>query len=299
MAVAADEGKANLMVNGDPDHLFIPKLKKLVHWLTSEIPVLERYSFQVKTSSTFPHSTGIASSASGMSAFSLCLLSIVSEITGKEIPLEEFSEIASFVSRWGSGSACRSVYGGFSLWGETPGLPYSSDLFAIPINDHVHTDFMKMHDAILVVSSSPKSLSSTAGHELMKTHPYAGVRIDQALTNIQETMNALQSGDFDKLAAISENEALTLHSLIMTSRGDTILLEPNSLIILKRIQHARQQGFPVFFTLDAGPNVHLLYPDHSTEPVENFIMEELTQFCENGLVIFDQCGEGPIRVKNE
>ena len=298
-AVSADKSKKHLIVNGDPDHLFVPKLQKLVKWLTSEIMVLERYSFHIKTANTFPHSTGIASSASGISAFTLCLLSIVSKITGKDIPEEEFMRIASFISRMGSGSACRSVYGGFSLWGETHGLPGSSDLYAVPVNDPVHAEFLKLHDAILVVSSSPKSLSSTAGHTLMNTHPYAGVRIEQARNNIQETLKALQSGDIEKLAAISENEALTLHSLIMTSAGGTILLEPNSLVVLKRVQQARHHGLPVFFSLDAGPNVHILYPDNSSERVENFIREELTQFCENGQVIFDQCGNGPIQVKTE
>jgi diphosphomevalonate decarboxylase len=298
-AATAIEGENRLTVNGDPGHLFVPKLQKLVKWLTSEIPVLERYSLQVKTTNTFPHSTGIASSASGISAFSLCLLSIISRISGRDIPEDEFMRIASFVSRMGSGSACRSVYGGFSQWGETPGLPDSSDLYSVAINDKVQADFMKLHDAILVVSSSRKSLSSTAGHELMNTHPYAGVHIDQARTNIQEMLGALQSGDVDKLAAISENEAMTLHSLIMTSTGGPILLEPNSLAILKRIQQVRQNGLPVFFTLDAGPNVHLLYPDNSRENIESFICEELTQFCENGQVIFDQCGDGPVQIKTE
>ena len=109
----------------------------------------------------------------------------------------------------------------------------------------------------------------------------------------------MQSGDFDKLAAISENEALTLHSLIMTSTGGTILLEPNSLVVISKVQQARLRGLPVFFSLDAGPNVHLLYPNNKDEDVEKFIREELTPFCENNKVIFDQCGEGPVRVKAE
>jgi diphosphomevalonate decarboxylase len=158
---------------------------------------------------------------------------------------------------------------------------------------------MKLHDAILVVSSSTKSLSSTSGHALMKNHPYAGARMDQARTNIQETLNALRSGDIDRLATISENEALILHSLIMTSAGGNILLEPNTLGVLKKIQQARQQGLPIFFSLDAGPNVHLLYPDNESEDVEKFIKEELTQFCEKGQVIFDQFGNGPVLIKTE
>jgi diphosphomevalonate decarboxylase len=84
----------------------------------------------------------------------------------------------------------------------------------------------------------------------------------------------------------------------MTSAGGPILMEPGSLAIIKKIRQARQRGLPVFFTLDAGPNVHLLYPDKDREPVESFIREELIQYCENGQVIFDQCGEGPQKFKN-
>jgi diphosphomevalonate decarboxylase len=295
-AIPADEGKDQLMVNRDPNHPFVFKLQKLVKWLISEIPVMEGFSFNVTTANTFPHSAGIASSASGISAFALCLLTVISKITGTEVSMEKFLQIASFVSRIGSGSACRSVYGGFSLWGRTMGVADSSDLYAVPLNDKVHTDLMKLRDAILVVSSSPKSLSSSAGHELMKTHPFAGVRFDQARINIQETLAALQTGDIDKLASVSENEALTLHSLIMSSAGGTILLDPVSLKVIKRVQQERLHGLPVFFTLDAGPNVHILYPDDRSEDAEDFIRDELSQFCENDLVIFDRCGDGPIPV---
>jgi diphosphomevalonate decarboxylase len=112
-------------------------------------------------------------------------------------------------------------------------------------------------------------------------------------------LQALESGDIDKLAAISENEALTLHSLIMTSAGGPMLLEPGSMAIMRKIQEARKKGLRVFFSLDAGPNVHVLYPENSAEPAEKFIREELFQFCENGQVIWDRCGEGPLMSQTE
>ena len=288
-----------LKVNGDPGHPFAQKPEKLIQWLQKELPVLERYSFHVTTSNSFPHSAGIASSASGISAFTLCLLSIISEITGKRIPADAFLQTASFISRMGSGSACRSVYGGFSLWGETPALPGSSDLYAVPLNDRMHPECFRLHDAILVVSSSPKSLSSSLGHELMNAHPFSGARSEQAVKHVREMLDAMRSGDIDKIAIITENEALTLHSLIMTSPGGPILMKPGTLLVIRRIQQARRRGLPVFFSLDAGPNVHLLYPDRETDTVEKFIREELVQFCENGRVIFDHCGEGPAMSRNE
>jgi diphosphomevalonate decarboxylase len=299
MAIPAGSDNTFLTVNGDPGHLFVSKLQKLVEWLATEIPIIKWYSFEVKTSNTFPHSTGIASSASGISAFTLCILTIILKITGQEIPDDDFYKAASFVSRMGSGSACRSVYGGFSVWGETNGLPVSSDLHAVPVNDKVKADLMKLHDAILIISSSRKRLPSTVGHALMNSHTFAEVRYDHARKNIREALIAMQKGDIDKLAVIAENEALTLHSLIMTSPGGPILLEPETLEVIKIVQHTRRSGLPVFFSLDAGPNVHLLYPGNFSELVESFIRNELIQFCEDGQIIFDQCGNGPVLIKTK
>jgi diphosphomevalonate decarboxylase len=79
----------------------------------------------------------------------------------------------------------------------------------------------------------------------------------------------------------------------MTSRGGDILFEPGSIAVMKRVRQARASGMPLFFTLDAGPNVHLLYPHPAADRVEEFIRQELAPLCEEGKVIFDKRGEGP------
>jgi diphosphomevalonate decarboxylase len=284
-----------ITVNGDTHHPFIQKIDQFLRPLVKEIPALGELSFRVETKNSFPHSTGIASSASGFSAFVLCLLNIAEMVSGEKIPSEEFLNAASFVSRLGSGSACRSVYSGFSLWGETDLVPGSSDLFAVPINDRIHPSLKTLHDAILVISSNPKRLPSSSGHALMEHHPFAVARISQVKNNISEILKALDSGDIEHLAGITENEALTLHALIMTSGGGPILLEPSSVKVISQIREARQKGLPVFFSLDAGPNVHLFYPDQAVEQVEQFITDELEISCEKGSVILDWCGSGPER----
>ena len=288
-----------MSVNGDIQHPFLPKMEKLLKWLVQEIPVMGNFNFWVETSNSFPHSTGIASSASGISAFVLCLLTIAEKVTEKKIPLMEFITMASFASRMGSGSACRSLFGGYTVWGKTQDIPGSSDLFAIPVTDRVHPSLRTLHDAILVVSTTPKSLPSSQGHILMDNHPFTPARIRQAGKNLSELLKALAIGDLNRLAELTEYEALTLHALIMSSPGGMILIEPRTVQIIKQIREARQRGLAVFFTLDAGPNVHLLYPETAVSAVGTFIREELLSLCENGSIIYDHCGTGPVQTKTE
>ncbi len=298
-ALTREPGGRIMSVNGDGQHPFLPKLEKLLKWLVQEIPLLGNLTFRVETSNSFPHSTGIASSASGISAFALCLLSIAGKVTGENIPLKEFLTMASFASRMGSGSACRSVFGGFTVWGKTPPVPGSSDLFAIPVTDRIHPSLRTLHDAILVVSTTPKSLPSSHGHTLMDIHPFTPARIRQAGNNLSELLKALTVGDLNRLAELAENEALTLHALIMSSLGGVILMEPGTVQIIKQIQAARQRGLAVFFTLDAGPNVHLFYPEAAASGVGKFIRDELLSLCEKDFIIYDRCGTGPIQTKTE
>src|SRR5690606_37221529 len=111
-------------------------------------------------------------------------------------------------------------------------------------------------------------------------------RFAQAHENLQELLEVLQSGDMEKFIAIVESEALTLHSMMMTSRPYYILMKPATLEIIGRIWEFRQRtGVPVCFTLDAGANVHVLYPQESAEKVLEFIKDELVAYCQNGQYI--------------
>ncbi len=284
-------------VNGATDHPFLPRMRELLVWLKNFFPLLGGYSFEVETGNSFPVSAGIASSASGMSAFALCLLDLAQMIAGRETEQDEFLRMASFVSRMGSGSASRSVYGGFALWGETPLLPHSSDEWAVKLHSGIHAGFRGLQDAILIVSALPKQVSSSEGHVLMDSHPFAGSRYTQAGINLKECLDAMHTGDFEKFAGVCENEALSLHSLLMTSANSNILILPASLQIMNRIRIERKKGLPLCFSLDAGPNVHLLYPMDYSDRVSDFIRDELLQFCSNGYYIPDQYGQGPFRIR--
>jgi diphosphomevalonate decarboxylase len=196
----------------------------------------------------------------------------------------------------GSGSACRSVFGGYALWGDTGSIPGSSDEFAIPVKEYVHPEMLLLHDAILVISGKPKSLPSSQGHRSMYGHPFFSGRIGQANQNLEDVLQALSSNDFERLSLLAETEALTLHALIMSASPGTMLMKPATVEAIHRVREARAGGLPVFFTLDAGANVHVMYPGDSAPMVEEFIGNALQPLCENEQIIFDYCGNGPVKL---
>ena len=198
------------------------------------------------------------------------------------------------MARLGSGSACRSVYGSTVLWGFSHEIKNSSDEVSIPINEFVHPVFNTYNDAILVVDSTPKTLSSSEGHKRMKEHFYANVRYHQAKSNLHTLLAALKNGDIQQFARIVETEAMSLHGLLFSSNPPVLLIHPNSINIIKKINEyeaSTKQG--ITYTLDAGPNVHLLYPEQVRSQLYDFIESELKPLCENGLWIDDTLSDGP------
>lgn len=288
----------HFLFNGIAEPVFEKRLASYVENMILDIPVLKHLRLTIKSKNTFPHSAGIASSASAFSSIALGLCSIEEKITGNVVSGNmDFLRKASYLARLGSGSACRSVYGGYVIWGEIASCEASSNLYAQPYPFTVHPDFENFHDTILIVSSAKKSLSSSMGHGLMRTHPYAFARYDQARDHAIELMESIQTGDMDKFIQITENEALSLHALIMSSNEGHILLKPNSLEIISLVKSFRQETkIPLCFTIDAGPNIHLLYPPAHREKVYEFISTDLLPFCENGMMIDDKMGAGPERV---
>jgi len=184
-----------------------------------------------------------------------------------------------------------------ALWGETGEVEGSSNLYAVPFLDQTHEIFKSCHDDILIASRGEKSVSSSAGHNLMEGNIYAENRYAQARQRLHNLVGILKSGDFEAFGRISENEALTLHALMMTSNPSYILMRPNSLAMIEKVRRFRQETkTPLYFSLDAGPNLHLLYPDEATAAAKQFINSELLPLCENGEMIADQAGDGPLEV---
>ena len=271
---------------------FRPKIKTFFERIEAYLPFLRSYHFEIETSNSFPHSSGIASSASGMSALALCLLSIEKDLN-PEMTDAFFKEKASFLSRLGSGSASRSIEGPLVVWGEHHAIPGSSNLYATRYEGKVHPVFENYQDTVLLVDVGQKKVSSTVGHNLMHNHPYAEKRFAQAQDNIVKLQAILANGDLDEFVKLVESEALTLHAMMLTSMPYYILMSPNTLQIIEAIwEYRKATGSKLCFTLDAGANVHLLYPEAEKDAVLELIKDKLVVYCQKGQYLCDNVGLG-------
>lgn len=283
--------------DGKQEDRFAERIKSYLSDIEDLFPFLADYNIHINSRNSFPHSSGIASSASAFSALALCITSMERALTGSPSEESSFFIKASYAARLGSGSAARSVYPGYVLWGSVPEVPHSVNEFAVPVNDMVHESFKDMRNAILLVDVSAKSVSSSKGHSLMDSNPWSATRYDQARRNVVRMLDVLRSGDTDEFIRLTESEALTLHALMMSSETGYLLMKPNTLEIIEKVRKFRMETqVPLAFTLDAGPNVHLIYPAGQYEKVREFIVNELSGHCRNGQWIDDYAGTGPEQV---
>lgn len=284
----------DLYFDGEKKDAFRPKISKFLERIAPYCPYLDRLHLTIETSNTFPHSSGIASSASGMAALAVNVMSI-ERLLNPEMTDEYFNRKASFLARLGSGSACRSIDGKIVVWGNHRDVE-SSDFYGVPF-EKIHREFEGYKDTILLVDKGEKKVSSSAGHDLMHNHPFAQQRFDQAHENLSDLLRIFETGDLDGFVKLAESEALTLHSMMMTSTPYFILMRPNTLEIINRIWNFRADtNIPVCFTLDAGANVHLLYPAQFESEVNELIKSDLSRFCQNDHYICDEMGTGAVQL---
>ena len=275
---------------------FDKKIQLFFKRIYQYVPWIKNYSFIINSNNSFPHSSGIASSASSMASLSLCLMDI-ERILFPEMELDYFNNKASFLSRLGSGSASRSIKGPICIWGSSLSFKNSNDYYATEFGENIHNVFKSYKDTILIIDDKKKKVSSSKGHDLMKNNPFSKQRINQSNNNIDSLISILKSGDLDSFIKIVELEALTLHALMMTSNPSYILINPETLSVINKIIDYRESTkIPICFTLDAGPNIHLLYPASFSNEVLDFIKSELINYCKEGKFILDKVGRGAKKI---
>ncbi len=294
-------GIDSFTLNGNTHDEFLQRIEKYLLALSDYFPFLQMARLKIDSISSFPHSAGIASSAAAFSALALCICNIRAELNDRPATGEDFFREASFVARLGSGSACRSVYGGLSVWGKTGLVAGSSDEYAVRLGEDISSPgITELNDSILIVDSSTKKVSSSGGHALMKEHPYKDARIEQAGSNLETIIRSIREGDIETFGQVVENEALSLHALMMSSSPGYLLLHPNTIKVIEKILDFRKDtGVPAYFTLDAGPNIHLVYRKTDHARVIPFIRDELLAYCENRRWLDDSVGSGPENLNEE
>lgn len=287
--LADEEFSVQTFLAGNEEPKFAEKIEKYFRNIEEYLPWILKGKYIIKTENTFPHSSGIASSASGFGAIAKCLMELEQQFSG--IQDGDFKvRKASFLARLGSGSACRSLYEGLVVWGRTKEVEDSSDLYAVQyLNDEIHEVFKSFNDWVLLIHEGEKSVSSTVGHGLMNTNPYAERRFQEAHENFAALKMILKNGDMPNFIKLVEHEALTLHAMMMMSDPAFILMKTGTLAVINKIWDFRKDtGLPLFFTLDAGANVHLLFPaDKDEDQIKEFIVKELLQFTQNNGVVKD------------
>ena len=208
----------------------------------------------VQSENNFPMGAGIASSASAFAA----LAAAAAAAAGLNLPESDLSRLA----RSGSGSASRSVPAGFVEWQAGTG---DADSFAFSIASPDHWDLV---DCIAVVSQAHKRTGSTEGHELASTSPVQAARVADAPRRLKICREAILNRDFHAFASIVEQDSNLMHGVMMTSAPPLLYWEPGTLSVMHQVASWREKGLPVCYTIDAGPNVHVLCLSSALESVQ-------------------------------
>lgn len=208
----------------------------------------------ILSENNFPSGAGIASSASAFAALTLAGIHAI----GLEMKEKDLSRLA----RRGSGSACRSIPSGFVEW-----YRGSSDMdsFAVSI---ARPDHWNLVDCIALVETTHKKTGSSEGHKMASSSPLQPARVADSDRRIERCREALLARDFETFAEIIEQDSNMMHSVMMTSKPALFYWEPATIEVMKSVQAWRKANIPAAYTIDAGPNVHVLCESSVLENVK-------------------------------
>jgi diphosphomevalonate decarboxylase len=292
----------NISKDNEIFHRFLKFYGKFIE----RYPILTSYRINIISRNTFPKKAGIASSASSYSSFSHAILTLIEILNAKKLDSfvidKTFLDEVSTWSRIGSGSASRSIYDGYNYWGksqkdnnflyDSKQLVMSND-YSTQLKISQKSLFNNIRDAILIIDSSEKEFSSSQGHLLMNDNVFKNQRLKNVDDRLSKILKAMELENWEEFSSIVESEALELHALMLTSTPWFILLKPNSLKIIELIKKYRKENnIKMTFTIDAGPNLHLLYPESEKEKVQSFINNHCLEYLENKSWIDDKIGSG-------
>lgn len=264
---------------GTPDPDFAQRVRdqldRVRKWAGRTEPV------RVATRNSFPTAGGLASSASGFAALTLAAAAAFGK---KDTPVGELSLLAR---RSGSGSAARSVLGGYVEWPAPRGNGGGDD------DSHARqiapADHWELRNVIAVVEIGPKTVSSIEGHRRAITSPYYEKRQELLPARLDKVRRAIKERDLAALGPVLEEEAIDLHLIAMSSHPPIFYWSPGTIAVIRAVRELRQEGLNAWATMDAGANVHVICDVDS----EDEVAERLEDLPAVGFVIRDGVGEGP------
>jgi diphosphomevalonate decarboxylase len=217
-------------------------------------------AFVVRSSNNFPLGSGLASSASSFAALTKCAVLALSELTNTPLPS---IETQAQLSRMGSGSSCRSFFSPWALWdGE------EVHAVELPYNNLIHQ--------VIVISHAEKKVSSSEAHQRISTSSHYNTRSDRAQHNLTALLNAFEAQDWKSAYHICWKEFQDLHSLFSSCTAPFSYMTEKSKAALTSLQDLWQrEGDGPLVTMDAGPNIHILYRQDQAELAQKFKQDHL------------------------
>jgi diphosphomevalonate decarboxylase len=215
---------------------------------------------KVVTSNTFPKCSGVASSASGFAALT------VAAATALNLNLNE--KTLTTLARIGSGSACRSIPDGFVVWeeGDDNDSSFARSIFP--------ESWWNLRDILCIVKSCTKKICSTDGMEHIITCPHIQTRLDQVKNRLDRALTSIQHKDFAALGDVMEEDCIDMHAVMMTQKPPLFYWTGVTMELIRAVHEWRNEGIPVYFTIDAGANVHLICEAEN----EKKVMDKLADF---------------------
>jgi diphosphomevalonate decarboxylase len=209
---------------------------------------------RVESDNNFPMGAGIASSASAFAALALA--------SSAAVGLNLAEPALSRLARTGSGSACRSIPAGFVEW-LADGCDPDSGAVSIAPPEH-----WALRDCVAVINRAHKPIGSTQGHTLAHTSPLQTARVEGAPQRLNQCRQAILGRDFDAFAEVTELDNNLMHAVMLTSTPRLLYWQPATIAVMKAVQDWRSEGLAACYTVDAGPNVHVICEQDAQEQVE-------------------------------
>jgi diphosphomevalonate decarboxylase len=229
---------------------------------------------EVSSINNFPTGAGLASSASAFAAISLASTSAL----GLNLSKSQLSVLA----RRGSGSAARSIYGGFVEM-KTGRDRQGNDDYAIQLENENYWDLRVI---ILITAKEQKSIGSTAAmNSCAATSAYYKPWVDSSVFDLDEMRNAIQKKDLEKLGEVAELSALKMHALTFSAKPPIIYWNPATIQLIHMIQKLRREGIPAYFTIDAGPQIKVItLPEYVSKLINDFkCLSEIQEIIETAI----------------
>ncbi len=261
VTIGASRGEDQLVLNGElADAGVLKKAKRVLDPLRDRAGA--RAAFQVSSNNDFPTGAGLASSASGLAALAVA--------TAGALGLELDSAELSRVARVGSGSACRSLYGGYVEWlaGERAD---GVDSYAVPRFD---ADWWDLRVVVAVVAPGKKAVSSTDGMTHTKdTSPFHEPFLATVDGDLSAAKAAVFARDLSALGQVAERSSLRMHAAMQGADPALVYLAPESWVVISAVRKLQEAGVPVFFTADAGPNIKVFTTPEAQDTVRSALID--------------------------